>query len=292
MPPLHRSAYPKDLTDHSYRVLLQLVGIVPDAILIGGWGTWVRQQGLMSHDIDLIVDHSGRDAIFEIADDHSQSNHLGGVKWRAELDGVYDNGVLKNTIHVDLYVPYQSRLGARLDLVVERLETFAEHIDEWRVLDEDAHAATKLAALLDRPESQPGEKDRVELFGMLPNIEPERLAERLAAASTLPVDELANLVSEGFDYLKDLHAVGRSERRAIDTFIARTNAFVRERRAASDAVLDLEAVSAQAIPIAGASPSSSGTAQCEFRTANGTRCEMKLTPGVKCPHHDWVAPLL
>ena len=288
--PLDKPSYPKDLTDHSYRVLQQLVGIVPDAILIGGWGTWVRQHGLMSHDIDLVVDHAGRDAVFELADDYSQSNHLGGVKWRAELDGVYVGGVLKNTIHVDLYVPFQSRLGLRLNLVVERLEDFAERVGEWRVLDEDAHAVTKLAALLDRPETLPGEKDRFELFGMLPNLSPERLAARLARVSTLSGDELAILVSEGFDYLKDLGEIGRKERKAIDAFVARTKTVIRERRSSVEA-LELDVIPAEPISTVGLAPPSHGTVQCEALTTDGTRCKMRLTPGMKCPHHEWVAPI-
>lgn len=126
--PQPKSFYPKDLTDQSFKVLRQLVDIVPDGILIGGWGTWVRKHGPTSHDIDLIVDHSGRDVIFALADDHSESSHLGGIKWRAEVEG----------IHVDLYVPRRSRLGRELKLRVAPLAAYTEEIDGWRVLDVDA----------------------------------------------------------------------------------------------------------------------------------------------------------
>lgn len=113
---------------------------------------------------------------------------------------------------------------------MEDLRAYAESIDGWRVLDVDAHAATKLAALLDRPESMPGEKDRAELFAVLPALDPSRLAARLAVASRLATDELVVAVDEGFDYLKDLGEVGRSERRAIGAFVAGSVAAVREAR--------------------------------------------------------------
>jgi hypothetical protein len=206
--PQPKSFYPKDLTDQSFKVLRQLVDIVPDGILIGGWGTWVRKHGPTSHDIDLIVDHSGRDVIFALADDHSESSHLGGIKWRAEVEG----------IHVDLYVPRRSRLGRELKLRVAPLAAYTEEIDGWRVLDIDAHAATKLAALLDRPESQPGEKDRSELFALLPDMHPEAFAGHLIATSDLTSDVLAAHIRLGFDYLKDISGLLRSERTEIDRF--------------------------------------------------------------------------
>ena len=175
----------------------------------------MRRRSLMSHDIDLIVEPEERDAVFAIADEHSESRHFGAPEWRAELDGRPDDAQRRSAIHVDLYVPYQSRLGQRLRLAVEALVPFAETIDEWHVLDVDTHVATKLAALLDRPETFPGQKDREELFGLLDEVDPERLGARLARASQLPTDQLVQSVGDGFDFLEDLSEVGRAERRQL-----------------------------------------------------------------------------
>src|SRR3989337_178825 len=87
----------------------------------------------------------------------SESRHIAGRKWRGSIDG----------IHLDLYVPYESRLGPPLQLRTERLIDHREHVDDWVVLDIAAHLATKLAALLDRPDSTPGDKDRQEIIALL-----------------------------------------------------------------------------------------------------------------------------
>jgi hypothetical protein len=47
--------YSSEQTELSRAVLGEVVGAVPEAILIGGWGTWVRTGGPMSHDVDLIA---------------------------------------------------------------------------------------------------------------------------------------------------------------------------------------------------------------------------------------------
>ena len=78
----------------------------------------------------------------------SESHHLAGTKWRGTW----------RDIHIDLYAPYQSRLGANLQLRVEALVPHAETIDGRRLLSVPAHTATKIAALLDRPDSLPGGK--------------------------------------------------------------------------------------------------------------------------------------
>lgn len=49
--------YSSEETERSQAVLGEVVATLTDAILIGGWGTWVRTKGPMSHDIDLIVSH-------------------------------------------------------------------------------------------------------------------------------------------------------------------------------------------------------------------------------------------
>ena len=97
--------YPPEFTERSRGVLGRVHEAVPDAVLIGGWGTWVRTGGPMSHDIDLIVTRPQLAALTALADEISESRHLAGRKWRGTLAG----------IHLDLYVPYQSRLGRHLE---------------------------------------------------------------------------------------------------------------------------------------------------------------------------------
>ena len=92
-----------------------------------------------------------------MVDELSESHHLAGTKWRGTW----------RAIHIDLYAPYQSRLGANLQLRVEALAPYAEAVEGRRLLSVPAHIATKVAALLDRPDSLPGRKDRQELLNLL-----------------------------------------------------------------------------------------------------------------------------
>src|SRR5918996_1786141 len=103
MPPSTPGFYPPEFTERSRSVLGRVHEAVPDAVLIGDWGTWVRTGGPMSHDIDLIVTHPQLAALTALVDEMSDSRHLAGRKWRGTLEG----------IHLDLYVPHQSRLAPR-----------------------------------------------------------------------------------------------------------------------------------------------------------------------------------
>jgi hypothetical protein len=191
------------------RVLGEVLAAVPDAILIGGWASWVRLNGMISHDIDLLASRADLAQIQFIATDVSESRHIAGRKWRAERDGV----------HLDLYVPYESRLGQRLELRTEVLTRHAERYEGYRLLTVDAHIATKLAALLDRADSQPGQKDRRELRKLLAlgGSETPRI---LMEASPRSPRELAALMEEAFEYLTESEGVDRAERSDLRNILA------------------------------------------------------------------------
>ncbi|PZS16809.1 MAG: hypothetical protein DLM54_10640 [Acidimicrobiales bacterium] len=108
--------YPPELTDQSRRVLDKVLATVPDAVLIGGWGTWAHLGSMPSHDIDLMVDHAQLDLLRTRFGEITASTHVDGRKWRGSVEG----------IHLDLYVSYQSRLGQALQLRVEQLTTASE----------------------------------------------------------------------------------------------------------------------------------------------------------------------
>lgn len=196
-----RDFYPPEFTARSRAVLDEVCAIVPGAVLIGGWGTWVRTGGPMSHDIDLILTRAEMETLGGHVQGLSGTTHLGGRKWRASLRGV----------HLDLHVPYESVLGRRLGLRVEALMAGREDVDGWRVLGLPGHICTKFAALLDRPESLPGEKDRHEIVGLLgQGVDATDAASVLLGASAIPPGELADLTGEAFGYLQDLELDRRS----------------------------------------------------------------------------------
>lgn len=205
MPP--KGFYPKEYTDASRRVLDQFLGDFPEAVLIGGWASWARIGVLQSHDIDAIVGPEVLPLVEEKYGPLTVSRHIGGTKWRGEFQ----------RIHLDLYVPYQSRLGNRLSLRVEDLLPYAESVDGWLLLSEPAHLTTKFAALLDRPESEPGEKDRIEIWRLMErDIEPGKVAEVLRASEAPAIQVLA-AVRDVLEFLEDL-SLTRQQRQRLRGF--------------------------------------------------------------------------
>ena len=201
--------YSSEQTDLSRAVLGEMLATVPAAILIGGWGSWVRTGGPMSHDVDLIVTR-GELAILEgIVGDLSESHHLAGTKWRATW----------RSIHLDLYAPFQSRIGANLQLRVELLTSDAEMVNGYRVLTSAAHTATKIAALLDRPDSLPGRKDRYEILKLLEDPATSQTPSIIAGASARTPAQIDKLVHEAFVFLTgepELNRQARSRLRQME----------------------------------------------------------------------------
>ena len=194
--------YSSEQTELSRAVLDEVLTAIPDAILIGGWGTWVRTGGPMSHDIDLILDRAELGVLEGLVEDLSVSHHLAGTKWRATW----------RSIHLDLYIPHQSRLGANLQLRTERLAAYQERHGRYRVLTVPAHLATKLAALLDRPDSLPGRKDRVEILALLSDPATASTPQVLADVSARNADERRVLVGKAFEFLAGDTSLNRSGR--------------------------------------------------------------------------------
>jgi hypothetical protein len=207
--------YSSEQTDLSRAVLGEVVAAVPEAILIGDWGTWVRAGGPMSHDIDLIVTRGELALLEGMVDDLSESHHLAGTKWRGTWRSIY----------LDLYAPYQSRLGANLQLRVEHLLPYSETVNGYRTLTGPAHTATKIAALLDRPDSMPGRKDRQEILRLLRDPEAAQTPSVIASASARTPAQVHKLLRDAFVILTaepGLTKQARSQLRRTDSAWRRT----------------------------------------------------------------------
>ncbi len=190
--------------DRAQRVLEQLPAAVPGTVVIGGWASWLRTHGARSHDVDLIVEWDQLQAISEHARvERSTARHAGATKWVGEWDGV----------HLDLYVPFQSRLGTKLELRVETLVQYTEQIDNHRVLSIPAQTAAKWAALVDRVGTTRGAKDREEVIELLANPEAQSTAKILHEASAKSAAAVNEAISEGFAYLQA--TAPRAQRRQL-----------------------------------------------------------------------------
>ena len=192
-------------------VLLDHLGYDLDpSILIGGWATQMRVGGEVSRDIDLIiVDPSLRWKLREELPDYSENAiHSGGVKGRGS----------KNGIHVDAYIPYESRLGSRLRLKVEALLPYADPtpVRGWLLLNIDAHLATKFAAILDRPDSEKGEKDAREIDRLLlEGASAVRTVQVLVDATDQDPRNLPEQIDQVFQHVAELSGANKKRRRDL-----------------------------------------------------------------------------
>lgn len=134
-------------TEKSWNVLKEIKGKFP-FILIGGWAVYFWTKAQKSKDIDIIVD----------------------FKTLAELKKQYDlrkndkmrkYEIKKDEIDIDIYVRHYSELA----LPLEKIET--TKIEGFVVAKPEFLLALKQAAEMERKESEKGEKDRIDIMGML-----------------------------------------------------------------------------------------------------------------------------
>jgi hypothetical protein len=206
--------------EHVEAILRRFAREFPDAVLLGGWATYLRTGFAKSHDIDVIVDHATLERLrsqFQL----QSSRHVGGQKFEAKLEGVA----------IDIYPVYQSKLGQRLQFPVEVLLKHSETLDRLRLLGAEAQFVAKMAALLDRPDTLPGEKDRQEMWALLSHERglDFRLVSRLFDQAGRKPDQQLELMGETFDLLEETPKLTKSNRTELR----------RQRESALGAVRDL-----------------------------------------------------
>jgi hypothetical protein len=189
--------------DFVEQVMARFIGDFPEAVLIGGWATYLRTKVAKSHDIDVIVDHATL-ALLRSKYRLSPSRHLSGKKFEVVLDGV----------EVDVYPVYQSRLGQRLQVPVETLIAHAERIGHAKVLTAEALFVAKMAALLDRPDTLPGEKDRQEMWSLANSSSPLDfgVVAGILEQSGYGQEARRRLLTETFDLLEETNGLTKTGR--------------------------------------------------------------------------------
>ena len=192
--------------DHVEDVLRRFVREFPDAVILGGWSTYLRAAVAKSHDIDVIVDHRTLDKL-KAEHELSASQHVSGRKFELKVDGV----------GVDVYPVYQSRLGQRLKLPVEALIEHTDRIGGVRVLTAEAQFVAKMAALLDRPDSLAGEKDRREMVALLKADASPKLQTSvdLLQRAGWPRDRQQPLWEQTFDFLLETDGLSAGDKAAL-----------------------------------------------------------------------------
>lgn len=195
--------------DGTLRTLVDHLGHdLEPSILIGGWATYLRVGGPMSHDIDLIIgDDTVRAKLENRLDELTKTVHL-SEKWSGEVDGV----------HLDIYLPYASQLGSRLRLRVEVLRNYVEppwdSSQKWLMLTIEAHVISKMAALLDRSSTVKGEKDANEVLALLRvGVDPSIAVGILRDATAGPVEDIPNQIEDAFRLVAERANTNREDRK-------------------------------------------------------------------------------
>lgn len=134
-------------TEKSWQILQSMKNKFP-FILIGGWAVYLWTRSQKSKDIDIIVD----------------------IKTLALLKKNYDlrkNEIMRkyeikiDEIDIDIYAKHYSQLG----VPIEDIESTS--IEGFEVAKPEFLLALKQTAELARGESDKGEKDRIDIIGML-----------------------------------------------------------------------------------------------------------------------------
>lgn len=199
--------YKAEDTERSWGIYEEVNRSYPDAIVIGGWASWLHNKAAKSHDIDLIVSQVDLEHM-EQALDLTENSHFGSPKWRGTYDG----------IHLDVYVAYRSRLGIRLQLPVECLIKHRQDIDGFPTLCKEALLVAKAAARLDRPDTLPGRKDAEDMAMMLLSASDPwdyALVHGVAKCSMSTGLSGVELVSEAVSGLSD-EASNKARRKELD----------------------------------------------------------------------------
>jgi hypothetical protein len=193
-------------TERSWTIYQDVHRSYPDAIVIGGWASWLHNQAARSHDIDLIVSPTDL-ANMEAALDLTDNSHFGSTKWRGTYDG----------IHLDVYVTYRSRLGSQLQLPVEHLVEHRLDLMGYPTLNKEALLVAKAAARLDRPDTLPGKKDAEDMALMLLGSEEWdfALVHRVAQCAECPEASGSELVLQAVAGLTE-EAGNKARRRRLD----------------------------------------------------------------------------
>ncbi len=200
---------PEPEVEESLRLVLDYLGDELDpSILIGGWATHLRVGGEISYDIDFIVTTDARHRLFNVVPGVTDNNVHQGRKFSGELEGV----------HLDIYVPHESQLGMRLRLKVEVLAKYVDRdiAPPWLLLTIEAHAMTKLAALLDRSHSEKGAKDARELLALLKEgIDPATALRILAEATDGERHRIPEYVREMFRLITELAKPSKPDQKLL-----------------------------------------------------------------------------
>jgi len=148
-----RQFWHSDIIEKSFRFLIELNREF-NFILIGGWAVYFWSRKMKSRDIDIVVDFL----------------ELGKIRKRYSL--IRNSRLRKYEIKfrefdVDIYLPYYSKIGFPLN----RLSDYIQNIEGFNVPKVEVLLLMKLFVFSNRKGSVKGEKDKIDIIGLLDSVE-------------------------------------------------------------------------------------------------------------------------
>jgi len=140
-----------ELTEKSWKVLLQLKKEPFKFVLIGGWAAYLWTKLHKSKDIDIVI--SNIKEIEYLKQNHSLKKNDNLKKYEIQFE----------EIDVDIYVPYYSKLS----IPPEEIVKYTTKIEGIEVVIPEALLILKQGAELDRRASVKGSKDQIDILGLL-----------------------------------------------------------------------------------------------------------------------------
>jgi len=134
-------------TEKSWKILKEIAGKFP-FILIGGWAVYLWTKSQKSRDIDVIIDIKTLPTLKRL---YELGKNEKLQKYEIKID----------EIDIDIYVTHYSRLAVRIE------DAESQKIEGFEVAKPEFLLALKQGAEWNRKESEKGEKDRIDIIGML-----------------------------------------------------------------------------------------------------------------------------
>lgn len=139
-----------EITDKSWAKLIEFAQKY-DFVLIGGWAIYLYSKLQKSRDIDMIASY---EAFTNLSTEYNLSKNLQLRMYEIKL----------NDFDVDIYLPFFSKLTIPPSDILDSYTTIVENI---KVPTIEALLTLKLGAYKDRHHSLKGDKDSLDIVGLL-----------------------------------------------------------------------------------------------------------------------------
>jgi hypothetical protein len=155
--------YHDAITEASFR-MLTLLNQRYSFVLIGGWAAYLYNGHGKSQDIDIVVDYATLDQLRNDFPQLVKNSRLA----KYEIPG--------DQFDIDIYVPYFS---GTLAIPPEYIQQHTLYLDGFEVPEIEILLALKLGAYADRTGTAKGSKDLIDIMGLLPHANLQRMKEMI-----------------------------------------------------------------------------------------------------------------